>query len=298
MAANTRDIRRRIKSVKNTAQITKAMQMVAASKMRRAQQAAIASRPYAQELSRLLLPFSNLVNEDESLAHPLLATRRDGKDLVLLISTDKGLCGALNTNVLREVSRFNPETTEFVCVGRKGVQFLARAKRQVLADFHLKDSFSFFDAQAVAKFCMERFMQGDVARIVVLYTHYVNTLTQNPAEQVVVPVRSFDVGHVELGHDNEKSDSAVTPDVPEYLLEPNGKSFLASLLPHFVSYKIFHLILEARASEHSARMVAMKSATDNAKQLIKDLTLEYNKIRQASITTEILEIATAQMILS
>ncbi len=298
MAANTRDIRRRIKSVKNTAQITKAMQMVAASKMRKAQQAAIASRPYAQELSRLLLPFSNLVNEDEALAHPLLSTRRDGKDLVLLVSTDKGLCGALNTNVLREVSRFNPETTEFVCVGKKGVQFLARAKRQVLADFHLKDSFSFFDAQAVAMFCMERFMHGDIARVVVLYTHYVNTLTQSPAEQVVVPVKSFAVGHVELGHDNEKSDSAVTPDVPEYLLEPNGKDFLASLLPHFVSYKIFHLILEARASEHSARMVAMKNATDNAKQLIKDLTLEYNKIRQASITTEILEIATAQMILS
>ncbi|NBV84722.1 MAG: ATP synthase F1 subunit gamma [Verrucomicrobia bacterium] len=298
MAANTRDIRRRIKSVKNTAQITKAMQMVAASKMRKAQQAAVASRPYAEELSRLLLPFSYMVNEDESLVHPLLSTKPQGKDLVLLISTDKGLCGALNTNVLREVSRFNPETTEFVCVGKKGVQFLARSKRQVLADFHLKDNFSFSEAQSVAKFCMERFMEGDIARVVVLYTRYVNTLTQVPADQVVVPVMSFDVGNVELGRDGSKSDSAVALDVPEYLLEPNGKDFLASLLPHFVSYKIFHLILEARASEHSARMVAMKNATDNAKQLIKDLTLEYNKIRQASITTEILEIATAQMILS
>ena len=298
MAANTRDIRRRIKSVKNTAQITKAMQMVAASKMRKAQLAAIASRPYAQELSRLLLPFSNAVNEDESLVHPLMSTKAEGKDLVLLISTDKGLCGALNTNILREVSRFAPETTEFVCVGKKGVQFLARAKRKVLADFHLKDSFLFHEAKEVAKFCIERFAQGDIKRILVLYTHYVNTLVQAPSERVVVPVQSFEVGHAELGHDNEKSDTAVTAEVPEYVLEPNAHDFLGSLLPHFVCYKIFHLILEARASEHSSRMVAMKNATDNAKQLIKDLTLEYNKIRQASITTEILEIASAQMILS
>ena len=128
MAANTRDIRRRIKSVKNTAQITKAMQMVAASKMRKAQTAAIASRPYAQELVRLLLPFSSLPMDDESFAHPLLRERSGGRELVLLISTDKGLCGALNTNLLREVSQFDPASTDFVCVGRKGLQFLVRSK--------------------------------------------------------------------------------------------------------------------------------------------------------------------------
>jgi len=298
MAANTRDIRRRIKSVKNTAQITKAMQMVAASKMRRAQLAALASRPYAQELSRMLGPFTDAVNEDESMVHPLMVVNSQGKDLVLLISTDKGLCGALNTNLLKEVSRFSPDNSEFVCVGKKGVQFLARAKRNVLADFHLKDNFSFIEAKEVAKFCMDRFSKGDIRSVTVLYTHYVNTLTQAPSVRTVVPVQSFDVGHAELGHENEKSDTLATPDVPEYILEPNSHDFLGALLPHFVCYKIYHLLLEARASEHSARMVAMKSATDNAKQLIKDLTLEYNKVRQASITTEILEIATAQMVLS
>lgn len=298
MAANTRDIRRRIKSVKNTAQITKAMQMVAASKMRKAQMAALASRPYAQELSRLLLPFASMEFDHESGSQPLLQNRKGGRDLVLLVSTDKGLCGALNTNLLREVSHFDPETTEFVCVGKKGLQFLARAKRTVLAEFHLKDNFSFFDAQAVAKFCLDRFLEGRVNRVTVLYSHYVNTLTQNPSQRIVVPVQSFDVGHAELGHDNAPSDTAVKAEVPEYVLEPNQADFLNSLLPHFVFYKIFHIILESRASEHSARMVAMKNATDNAKQIIKDLTLEYNKIRQASITTEILEIATAQMILS
>ena len=296
--ANLRDIRRRIKSVKNTAQITKAMQMVAASKMRKAQIAAIASRPYAQELSRLLLPFTGIEIDDENAGHPLLRNRSGGKSLVLLISTDKGLCGGLNTNLFREVAQFDPETTEFVCIGRKGLQFLARAKREVLAEFNLKDNFSFFDAQVVAKFCLDRFLQGHVNRISVLYSHYVNTLTQSPLVKMVVPVQSLEVGHAELGHDDEPSDTAVKAEVPEYILEPNQSDFLDSLLPHFVFYKIFHVILESRASEHSARMVAMKNATDNAKQIIKDLTLEYNKIRQASITTEILEIATAQMVLS
>ena len=298
MAANTRDIRRRIKSVKNTAQITKAMQMVAASKMRKAQTAAIASRPYARELVRLLMPFSSLPSDDESFAHPLLRERSGGRELVLLISTDKGLCGALNTNLLREVSQFDPANTDFVCVGRKGLQFLVRAKCSVLADFEIKDNFSYFSAEAVAKFCMDQFLGGKANRVSVLYTNFVNTLTQRVERQQVVPVRSFEMGRVTLEDGDGASDTAALADTAEYILEPNQQDFLGSLLPHFIFFKVFHFLLEARASEHSARMVAMKSATDNAKQLIKDLTLEYNKVRQASITTEILEIATAQMILS
>jgi F-type H+-transporting ATPase subunit gamma len=298
MAANTRDIRRRIKSVKNTAQITKAMQMVAASKMRKAQSAAIASRPYARELVRLLLPFSTLPSDDESFAHPLLQERTGGRELVLLLSTDKGLCGALNTNLLREVSRFDPANTDFVCVGRKGLQFLVRSKCSVLADFEIKDSFSYFSAEAVAKFCLDQFLSGKVNRVSVLYTNFVNTLTQKVERQQVVPVRSFDVGRAVLDDGDGSTDTGVVADTAEYILEPNQHDFLGSLLPHFIFFKVFHFLLESRASEHSARMVAMKSATDNAKQLIKDLTLEYNKVRQASITTEILEIATAQMILS
>lgn len=298
MAANTRDIRRRIKSVKNTAQITKAMQMVAASKMRKAQNAATASRPYAQELSRLLMPFTNFVIEDESHAHPLMQNREGGRDLVIVVATDKGLCGALNTNLFRELTHFDPATTEFVCVGRKGLQFLARGKREVIAEFSLKDNFGFFDAQVVAKFCLDRFLSGHVNRITAVYSDFINTLTQVPTRRQLVPLRSLDVGNAELGKVDGPADTAVNVEVPEYILEPNQTDFLNSLLPHFVFYKVFHLILESRASEHSARMVAMKNATDNAKQIIKDLTLEYNKIRQASITTEILEIATAQMVLS
>jgi F-type H+-transporting ATPase subunit gamma len=169
----------------------------------------------------------------------------------------------------------------------------------VLAEFDLKDSFSFYDAQIVSKFCLQRYMSGEADQIVVLYSDFVNTLTQVPSSRVVAPVHSFDIGPVELeGRDEDQGQIAEPPDVVEYTLEPNKEELLRHLLPHYVFFKIYHLVLESRASEHSARMVAMKNATDNAKQIIKDLTLEYNKIRQASITTEILEIATAQMVLS
>jgi F-type H+-transporting ATPase subunit gamma len=300
MAANTRDIRRRIKSVKNTAQITKAMQMVAASKMRKAQQAAIASRPYAEELSRLLRPFIDMLGDEDRAPHPLMDSREVKRELVLVLSTDKGLCGALNTNLFRELSQFDPAKTDFVCVGRKGAQFLVRSKCSVIAEFDLKDNFSFHHAQTVAKFCMEEYMKGKVDRITVAYSDFVNTLTQIPSTRIVAPVYSFDIGATALDGKNDETSAAkiAPPDVTEYLLEPNKDTLLDELLPHFVFFKIYHLVLESRASEHSARMVAMKNATDNAKQIIKDLTLEYNKIRQASITTEILEIATAQMVLS
>ncbi|MEK0444947.1 MAG: synthase gamma chain [Verrucomicrobiota bacterium] len=298
MAANTRDIRRRIKSVKNTAQITKAMQMVAASKMRKAQQAAIASRPYSRELGEMLKPFTSRLEEDGRVSHALLESREVKRELVLLISTDKGLCGALNTNLLREVSRFDADNTDFVCVGRKGVQFLTRSRRSVIAEFDIRDGFDFFAAQSVAKFCLDRYLSGEADRISVLYTHFVNTLQQTPTARVIAPVHSFEVNEgttLGLAGESGEVNSSVDRD---YILEPSLDALLDHLLPHFVYFKVYHLILESKASEHSARMVAMKNATDNAKQLIKDLTLEYNKIRQASITTEILEIATAQMVLS
>ena len=276
------------------------MQMVAASKMRKAQQAAIASRPYAEELSRLLRPFIDMLGDEDRAPHPLMDSREVKRELVLVLSTDKGLCGALNTNLFRELSQFDPAKTDFVCVGRKGAQFLVRSKCSVIAEFDLKDNFSFHHAQTVAKFCMEEYMKGKVDRITVAYSDFVNTLTQIPSTRIVAPVHSFDIGATALdGKNDETSAAKITPpDVTEYLLEPNKDTLLDELLPHFVFFKIYHLVLESRASEHSARMVAMKNATDNAKQIIKDLTLEYNKIRQASITTEILEIATAQMVLS
>ena len=301
MAANTRDIRRRIKSVKNTSQITKAMQMVAASKMRRAQAAALAGRPYAKQLNKVLASLSGGISQTTGdFTHELLQPREGGKELVILLATDKGLCGALNTNLFREAGRFSPETTEFVVVGRKGMQFLGRGRRTVLAEFSLKDNFHFMDSKAVSKFCMDRFISGEVSRVTVLYTDFVNTLTQVPRAQTILPVTSL--GET-AKHAGPADKAAAVPGAPaeaetnEYLFEPTPISVLGGILPHYVHFQVYQMALNSRASEHSARMVAMKSATDNAKQIIKDLTLEYNKVRQAGITTEILEIATAQMIL-
>ena len=290
MAANTRDIRRRIKSVKTTSQITKAMQMVAASKMRKAQMRALSGRPYAEELAKILAALGKAGGSDE--LHPLLEERKEVKrELVIVISTDKGLCGALNTNLLRELNRFDAAKTTFVAVGRKGAQYLGRLKRDLAAEFELKEAFTFLECKQASKFAIDKFLSGEVDKVTVAYTDFKSTLRQEPTLKVILPVQNFDLDDLH-GQKTEVAASST-----EYLFEPSAGGVLEHLVPHYVHFAVYQMVLESRASEHSARMVAMKNATDNAKQLIKDLTLEYNKIRQAGITTELLEITTAQMAL-
>ena len=296
MAANTRDIRRRIKSVKNTSQITKAMQMVAAAKMRKAQLAALGGRPYAELLSRTLAAVSAGAGDSDS-SHELIKIREVKKELVIVVSTDKGLCGPLNTNLLREVAKFDPEKTIFVAVGRKGVQYLVRSKRTLAAEFELKDNFTFLQSKNVSKFAMEKFLSGEVDRVTVVFTDFINTLLQVPKVRTILPIGSLEVTAGVGGAQEHSKVETKEKAASEYVFEPDQASVLSAILPHFVHFQVYQMILDARASEHSSRMVAMKSATDNAKQLIKDLTLEYNKVRQAAITTELLEITTAQMAL-
>jgi F-type H+-transporting ATPase subunit gamma len=288
--ANTQDIRRRIKAIRNIGQLTKAMQMVAASKMRKAQQHALAGRPYAALMNRVLV---SLQKRTDPRLHPLLQIRPLQKELVLVISTDKGLAGALNTNLFREAANFDTTKTAFVVTGKKARQFIARTKRQLLADFELKDAPRFVETKPIAKFCTEKFLNREVDKVSVLYTHFINTVNQRAVVQTLLPISSFD-----LAKKNEEAD--VIEDIDPmigYIFEPNAEAVLDVMLPYYIQFQVFQMILDARASEHSARMVAMKNATDNANQFIKDLTLEYNKMRQAGITTELLEIATAQMAL-
>ncbi|MGB8340614.1 MAG: ATP synthase F1 subunit gamma [Chthoniobacterales bacterium] len=287
--ANTQDIRRRIKSIRNTAQITKAMQMVAASKMRKAQQQALAGRPYSELMNRVLV---SLKGRTDPLLHPLLQVRPTRKELVLVISTDKGLAGALNTNLMREAAAFEAEKTVYVSAGRKARQFLARAKRELLADFELKDAPTILETKNISKFCVEKFLTQEVDKVTVLYTHFINTINQKPIAQTLLPISEFVFR--DATKDAAPSASSAEP-MLEYIIEPSPQMVLDFMLPYYVQYQVYQMVLDARASEHSARMVAMKNATDNANQFIKDLTLEYNKMRQASITTELLEIATAQM---
>ncbi len=288
MGNNTRDIRRRIKSVRNTSQITKAMQMIAAAKMRKAQQRALDARPYAQMLNRVLVSL-NKHTEDES--HPLLQERPVHHTLVVLVGTDKGLCGGLNTNLFREVQQFDPATTNFVATGRKAVDFLARTKRPLLADFPMRDTPDYAEVKPVVQFIIDRFLSGEADKVVVLYTDFINTLTQVPSAHELLPITAFRMG----GKSVDEEDSSEEEAMSAFKYEPSPEAVLGALLPFYVGNELYAMILNARASEQSARMVAMKNATDNANSLIKDLTLEYNKIRQAAITTEILEISTAQM---
>ncbi|MCE0497192.1 MAG: ATP synthase F1 subunit gamma [Methylacidiphilales bacterium] len=293
--SNLRDIRRRIKSVKNTAQITKAMQMVAATKMRRAQQSALNLRPYATSLDDLASHLYANIGKDE-ISHPLLqGGTKSGKIAVVVITSEKGLCGPLNTNLLRDVVKADAADKVYISVGRKGRQLLARMKKNLLADFELKDSPTFAESKTISRFILQKFEENQFDRVEIYYNRFVNTLSQVATRYPVIPIgagvleTARGLGETEKADRLEKKSAEKFP----YNFEPDADVLLGKLLPYYVHLELYEKILESRASEHSARMVAMKNATDNAKQLIKDLTLEYNKARQASITNEILEIASA-----
>jgi F-type H+-transporting ATPase subunit gamma len=287
---STRDIRRRIKSVKNTAQITKAMQMVAASKMRKAQQAALAGRPYATLMNKVL---GEVVGSNADFNDPLMDRREVKKRAVIVVSTDKGLCGGLNSNLMREATKFDRNTTVFVTAGRKASQFIARTKRELAAEFTYKDVPLFGEARAISKFARDLFLKGEVDQVDILFTNFISTLNQKPEVVPFLPVTEIKGVGADAHHDEQLKKSAT-----EFIFEPSASAVLGALLPHYLNYRVFQVLLEAKASEQSSRMVAMKNATDNAKQIIKDLTLEYNKLRQANITKELLEITSAAMAMS
>ena len=288
---STRDIRRRIKSVKNTAQITKAMQMVASAKMRKAQQSAISGRPYALLMNEVL---GAAISGAGDFSHPLMERREIKKRALIIISTDKGLCGGLNTNLLREAFKLPASTTVYIAAGRKGSQWVARLRRELLAEFSPKDTPRFEDARAISKFAQELFLSGKVDAVDVVFTNYINTLTQKAELTSLLPLDKIQKLDPDIRGAGIKEELRGITGL-DTTFEPSAPNFLGNLLPHYVNFQIFQMLLEAKASEHSARMVAMKSATDNAKQIIKDLTLEYNKLRQANITKELLEITSAAM---
>ncbi len=259
--------------------------MVAASKMRRAQQTALSGRPYATLMNQMLAEVTANTGE---FNHPLVEKRDKGKTVLVVISTDKGLCGGLNTNLLREAARDDVDTTIFVSVGRKASQFIARTKRELNAEFTYKDVPAFADARAISKYLQELYLEGEVQQIDVLFTNFVSTLTQHPDRRTFLPVG--EITGIEAGIEGESSEKKLEQSTLEFQFEPTPKEVLGNLLPHYLNYQIYQLLLESKASEHSARMVAMKSATDNAGDLIDDLQLVYNKARQAIITREIAEI--------
>lgn len=288
--ASTRDIRRRIKSVKNTRQITKAMELVAASKMKKAQQAAIAGRPYAELMAQMLAALGDRVEEAQ---HPFLARREIKTRGIILITTDKGLAGPLNANLFKLVSDIKTPA-KFVVIGRKGAQFIARTRRDLLAEFQVSDRVPFSEVKVVVEFMTKQFIEGVVDSVEVIWSRFKNTLVQMPTSVQLLPLAGLREAIDSLRRGT--GTSAVPAPVAEaqMLFEPDPISVLTALLPLYINREVYHQVLDAKASEHSARMVAMKTAKDNATKLLEDLTLEYNKARQAGITQEIVEIAAAQ----
>ena len=288
---STRDIRRRIKSVKNTRQITKAMELVAASKMKKAQDMAVAGREYAYLLADILASISSRLPEVE---HPLLQPREVRTRGILVLSTDRGLCGPLNSNLFRMINEIS-EPAKFVSVGRKSTQFLGRTQRPLIADFAINDSVDFRDVLVVAEFMVRQFLDGEIDTLEVLYPRFINTLVQEPARVQLLPLPDLKalVRNLRQAVSKGKEVKESPADDRQMLFEPDLKALLDSILPLYVNRELYQFALNAKASEHSARMVAMKTANDNASNLLDDLTLEFNKARQAAITQEILEIAAA-----
>ena len=285
-----RDIRRRIRSVKNTAKITRAMQMVAASRMRRAQQRVIAARPYAEAMEQLISELASGGQGRDAL-HPLLVQRPIDTVGIVVMTSDRGLAGALNTNIIRRGSQLilessdltKPSSTErrdveLITVGRKGQDFFARRGHELLGTFtQLGDQPSYMDVVGVARVVTDSYLNGVMDECYLVYPKFVNTLVQRPTVQQLLPIKP-----------SERVERPL-----EYIYEPGPTQILEQLLPRYVEVEIYQAVLETIASEHSARMIAMRNATDNANELVESLSLSYNKARQAAITREVTEIASA-----
>jgi len=287
--ANTRDIRNRIKGVKNTRQITKAMQMVATSKMKKAQDAARSGRPYALLLADIIGSLSGGIEEFKQVFFESRPTKHRG---ILVISSDKGLCGALNGNLFRLISDID-QSAKFVAVGKRATQYLSRAHRDLLADFSIPDSPTFSDIRKIVEFLLRKYQDEEIDTVEVLYTSFVNTLKQEPEIIPLLPLSNLDDMLQKLHARFGSIEDEKVKDSREILFESDRDEILSEIASLYVKQEVQQLILESQASEHSARMVAMKTATDNAGNLIDDLTLQYNRARQAAITQEILEISAA-----
>ena len=259
--------------------------MVAASKMHKAQQAATDARPFARLLYRIQRGVTTRIPD---LSHPLIEPREVCRRAVILIAADKGLCGALNTNVFRVAAQFDPGTTTFITAGRKAAQFVARTGRQFAAEFAFADSPTFGDAKAIAAVARDLFLNGDVDQVQIVSTRFINTLTQEPVSMEYLPVGAI-TGVMVPG--SEQPEDA---DTTEAVFEPRAEALLGYLLGHYLNIYVYIVLLNAKASEQSARMVSMKYATDSAESLIDTLAIEYNKLRQGAITRELLEIAGGQ----
>jgi F-type H+-transporting ATPase subunit gamma len=290
--ANVRELKRRIKSVRNIAQVTRAMQMVAASRMRRAQEQVLATRPYSAKAWELLIHLAAQQSTNRAV-HPLLTRRHPIlTTAIVLITSDKGLCGAYNSNVIRTTLHFMQDLSQsvrLVTVGRRGRDFMIRHGGHVIAEFaDLPARPSLLDITPIARTVIDDFLEGYHDEVYLAYTDFINTLTQKPTVRRILPITPELVTSSVMSEYMAETPMHLTG---EYIYEPDPYTILEAVLPRFTELQIYQAVLEALASEHSARMVAMRNATNNANELIDDLTLSYYRARQEAITKEMLDIA-------
>jgi len=276
--ANIRLIKRRIKGIQSTSKITRAMEMIATSKMRKAQERGLAGRPYAEKIMQVMADLAALRREGEEM-HPLLQARPVKKIGILHITPDRGLCGGLNTNLNRKTTGFILEQeapVSLVTVGRKGRDFMRRYGREIRAEFtNLGDRPGWLDTLPISRIIIDDYTSGEIDRVYIVYPQFISTMVQKPVVNQILPV--------------EPAEIPAAQNV-DYIYEPGPAEVLGQLLPRFVEMQVYHAILESIASEQSARMVAMRNATESANELIEELTLMYNKARQETITKELLDI--------
>ncbi|MCA9906217.1 MAG: ATP synthase F1 subunit gamma [Anaerolineae bacterium] len=290
--ATAREIKKRIRSVKNIAQITRALEATSASKVRRAQAQVLASRAYADKAWEILVNVQRTSQSGAPL-HPLLTPRDEIKKVkLILITSDRGLAGAFNTNMIRTARRFTQrlgKPVEWVTVGRKGRDSMIRMGERVVAEFPNRDNPTVADISPISRLAIDEFLSGEVDEVLIAYTDFINTLMQAPVVRQLLPLTPFETEDTVLA-EMLKDQPAVTPFSGDYEYEPSPAAILDEIVPRFTTLQLYQTVLESQASEHSARMVAMRNASDNATALTADLTLAYNKARQAAITTEILDI--------
>ncbi|MDD5043349.1 MAG: ATP synthase F1 subunit gamma [Patescibacteria group bacterium] len=298
MAQSGKEIKRRIKSVKNTKQITKAMEMVSAVKMRRSQEVALAARPYALKALEILTHLSGKIDRSE---HPLLEERAEGETYLAVISTDKGLCGGLNANLFRRLAEFlkqQKEKVKIIAVGRKAREWAGRLSLDIIADFTgFGDKTDVIEVLPLARMLMRDYYDKKYGQAVFAYTNFISTLKQETVLRHVLPIKKEMLEAVvqeitpARGKYADAGKFTKEESGGEYIFEPSPDEVLKVILPKLIEIQVYSIILEANASEHSARMVAMKNASEAAKDMIEELSLSYNKFRQASITREIAEVS-------
>ncbi|MEN8252919.1 MAG: ATP synthase F1 subunit gamma [Patescibacteria group bacterium] len=290
MANTSRQIKRRISTASNISKITKAMEMVAASKMRKAQAQALKNRAFARAIENSL---KNVASHTDADLHPLLTQHDAGQNVLIVVATNKGLCGGLNTNLFRQLNSWikTQDNPAIIAVGKKAVQFIRKTNFELIAEFvEIPEHVNPEDTTAVSSLVMEKFLNSQFKTVSIIYMDFINTISQKVRISRILPIAP---------EKTEIDDVKIIPIVKkEYVFEPNPKEILNSLLPYYVENTVYQIFLEAKASEHSARMVAMKNASENAQELVGELKLMFNKSRQASITNELLDITTAALTLN